>query len=204
MTFVCATHPNVDATARCIRCGLHLCAGCRSLDGVRNYCVPCRQSMRADADASMTAAAVAASGAGIAVAVDRTAPAARQRSPWLAASLSIVPGLGQAYTGRVLRGAGSFGAALLLRDAPFMTPLLGAFLYVFGMFDAFRCAEAGSADAAAARKGRIDDVLFLLAGLLVLAATLAGHGGVAAAPRELLLPVGAIGAALLFAHESRR
>lgn len=205
MTFVCATHPNVEASARCVRCGLHLCPSCRALDGVRNYCAPCRHSTRADAAAPSPLAFAASGGAAAAaVAIDSAPPAARSRSPWLAAALSIVPGLGQAYTGRVLRGAGCFGAAVLLRDAHFMTPLLGAFLYVFGMFDAFRCAEAGRNDVATSRKGRFDDGLFLLAGLGVLAATLAGQGGVAAAPRDLLLPIGAIGAALLFAHESRR
>jgi hypothetical protein len=173
---------------------------------VRNYCSPCRRAASGVAATTHPAAHPRAGAAtpGAATLVSDAPLVARRKSPWLAATLSIVPGLGQAYAGRVLRGAGCFGASLLLRDAPFMSALLSAFLYVYGMFDAFRCAEARDPDAVSVTKGRVDDLLFLLAGLVVLAATLVGHGGLAAAPRELLLPIGAIGAGLLFAHESRR
>ncbi|MSR47071.1 MAG: hypothetical protein EXS13_08400 [Planctomycetes bacterium] len=199
MTFVCATHPAVEAIARCVRCGLHLCPSCRALDGVRNFCVSCRSTLHPEPAVFVTAA-----GAAVAVPVDGVAPRAHARSRWLAAALSIVPGLGQAYTGRVMRGAGLFGAALMLRDAPFMTPLLGAYLYVFGLFDAFRCAETGKGVAVSTGGARADDVLFLLIGLGVIAITLTTHGGFAAAPRELLVPLGGIAASLLLAHETRR
>ena len=202
MTFVCASHPLSEATARCIRCGIHLCASCRTLDGVRNFCAACRTARAPEPPDPPAAAALA--GAPVAVSVERVRSTPRPKSPWLAAALSFLPGLGQVYAGRIARGAALFGGAIALRDEPFMTPLLGAYLYVFGLFDAFRCAEATQPANAGTRSGRADDVLFLLAGLGVIAATLAGRGGFAAAPRELLLPLGGIAAALLCAHETRR
>lgn len=193
MNFVCASHPQTDAIARCTRCGVHLCTSCRTLDGLRNVCGDCRDALRS----------VAAAAGPVAIAVDTTAAPRAERSAWLAATLSLIPGLGQAYAGRVLRGGALFAAAMALRDAPFMTPLLGAYLYAFILFDAFRCAETRSAGPDA-KRGRFDDALVLAAGLAVIVVTLAGAGGFAAAPRELLVPLGALAASLLFAHETRR
>jgi hypothetical protein len=193
VNFVCASHPQADAIARCTRCGVHLCASCRTLDGLRNICGGCRDSLRA----------VAAAAGPVAIAVDTTAAPRCERSAWLAATLSLIPGLGQAYAGRVLRGGALFAAAMALRDAPFMTPLLGSYLYAFVLFDAFRCAESRTAGAAATR-GRLDDGFVLAAGLAVIVVTLAAAGGFAAAPREVLVPLGGLAAALLFAHETRR
>lgn len=193
MDFVCATHPQAEAIARCTRCGVHLCASCRTLDGLRNVCGACRDALRP----------VVATAGPVAIAVDSAAAPRSERSAWLAATLSLIPGLGQAYAGRVLRGGALFAAAMALRDAPFMTPLLGSYLYAFILFDAFRCAETRNAGPAAAHS-RLGDGFVLAAGLAVIVVTLAGHGGFAAAPRELLVPLGALAASLLFAHETRR
>ncbi len=199
MTLVCATHPAVEAIARCVRCGVHLCDECRSFEGVRNLCARCHATAHAASGATNRVNASTS-----ATPVATVAPPRRQRSRWLAAALSLVPGLGQAYSGRVLRGAFCFGGALLLRDAPFMTPLLGAFLYAFGLFDAFRCAEATTLSSVEAGKARGDDTAFLLAGLLVIVATVTSRGGFAAAPPQQLLPLAALAAGLVFAHETRR
>ncbi len=123
--------------------------------------------------------------------------------------LSVIPGLGQAYAGHVGRGALFFGGAIALRDAAWMTPLLAAYLHVFNLFDAYRCAQgrsAGSAGSAASGKsgGRIDDVLFLVTGLAAIAMALIASGGFAAAPRNVVLPLAGMAAALVFAHETRR
>ncbi len=183
MTLVCASHPSVEAIARCVTCGLHLCAGCRTLDGVRNFCQRCHAELRS------VAAAV---------------PAA-PRSPWLAAFLSLMPGLGQAYAGRWLRGALFFASAVLLRHAPWMTPLLGAFLFVFSLFDAYRLAQNRS-DGHARGKApiRADDTLFLIVGLGCIAATVFERGGFLALPGRALAPLALLATSLLVAHETRR
>lgn len=209
MTLVCATHPDVEALARCVRCGLHLCDRCRSFEGVRNFCRNCHEQTHPQRTAGPMAAAhptgVAASAAlGSATAVASVAPQRRARSRWLAAVLSLVPGLGQAYAGRLGRGVLCFAGALLLRDAPFMTPLLGAYLYAFGLFDAFRCAEATTLSPAEAGKARGDDVAFLLAGLLAVVTAVVSRGGFATAPPDQLVPLAALATGLVIAHETRR
>jgi len=192
---VCATHPNFDAVARCVRCGLHLCDDCRSLDGVRNYCSRCR--------AQTLAAAVAAPGKRIEV--SRLAPRPTPRSPFLAAALSLVPGLGQAYAGRLIRGGVFFGSVLALREADFASPLLLAYVYVLNLFDAWRVAQARrDASEGKPSPARVDDAIFLLLGLGVLAVSFVQLGGVVATPNRTLLPLAAIAASLVVAHETRR
>jgi hypothetical protein len=193
---VCATHPQSDAVARCVHCGLHLCDDCRTLEGVRNFCERCSAQRRAVADVATAAARLEVP----------TLPRPRTpRSPFLAAALSLVPGLGQAYAGRIVRGAAFFGSVALLRQAPFASPLLVAFIYVLNLFDAWRVAQLRS-DAAAGRPpaARLDDVVFLLLGLGVLAAQLVEVGGLMAAPGRTLLPLAAVATGLVVAHETRR
>jgi hypothetical protein len=200
VTLVCAAHPSVDAIARCVRCGVHLCERCRSLDGVRNLCSSC-----------VDAPTAARSGSGFVAAVevpsvqDARAAAISPRSPWLAAFLSLVPGLGQAYAGRVMRGGAAFAAALSLRFAPWMTPALAAFLYVFNLFDAYRLAQNRSEGHAQGRAPtRTDDTLFLVVGLGVVALSLLERGGLFSVPSRTLLPLCGVAAGLLVAHETRR
>jgi len=197
---VCATHPQLDAIARCVRCGLHLCSDCRSLEGVRNFCARC--SAIAHASAVVAPAQEATAGG---VEVPRSAPMRTPRSPFLAAALSVVPGLGQAYAGRIVRGAAFFGSTLLLREAPFASPLLVAYVYVLNLFDAWRVAQIRR-DAAAARPpaARFDDTVFLLLGLGVLATSFVQLGGLMATPDRTLLPLAGVATALVVAHETRR
>lgn len=195
MQLVCATHPSFDAVARCVRCGLHLCEDCRSLDGVRNYCSRCR---------ALTLAAAATSPAKR-IEISNVAPRPTPRSPFLAASLSLVPGLGQAYAGRLLRGGAFFGSVLALREAAFASPLLIAYVYVLNLFDAWRVAQVRrDASAGKATSARVDDSIFLLLGLGVLAVSFVQLGGVVATPNRTLLPLAAIAASLVVAHETRR
>jgi hypothetical protein len=204
---VCATHPQSDAIARCVRCGLHLCDDCRTLDGVRNFCSRCRSLARAQTVATAAAAAAVAVPADAAGRVEVPAVARRPtpRSPFLAAALSLVPGLGQAYAGRLLRGAAFFGSTLLLREAPFSSPLLLAYVYALNLFDAWRVAQART-DAANGKTtaSRGDDVVFLLVGVAVLAVSFMQLGGFIAAPNRTLLPLAAVAAGLVVAHETRR
>jgi len=193
---VCATHPTFEAVARCVRCGLHLCGDCRSLDGVRNYCSRCRAQMLATAAATPSSKRVE---------VPRSAARPTTRSPFLAAALSLVPGLGQAYSGRLLRGGLFFGSTLLLREAPFASPLLIAYVYVLNLFDAWRVAQSRK-DAAEGKSAttRVDDSVFLLLGLGVLVVSFVQLGGVIATPNSTLLPLAAVAAGLVVAHETRR
>jgi hypothetical protein len=197
---VCATHPQSDAVARCVRCGLHLCDECRTLDGVRNFCLRCRSLVHAAA----SGAAVAAVGAAR-IEVPALPRRPTSRSPFLAAALSLVPGLGQAYAGRLVRGAAFFGSTLLLREAPFSSPLLLAYVYALNLFDAWRVAQVRK-DAAngkpAASRG--DDVVFLLVGVGVLALSFMQLGGFIATPNRTLLPLAAVAVGLVVAHETRR
>lgn len=196
MILVCASHPGAEAVARCVNCGLHLCTSCRALEGVRNFCASCRAAMRAAAPAAYASA----------VEIPPPPPArASTRSPWLAAFLSLVPGLGQAYSGRVLRGALFFGGAMALRGAPWLTPLLGAFLYVFNLFDACRLAQNRNEGFARGQApSRVDDAIFLVLGLATLVFTLWGLGGFFIASDRSLVPLAALAAGLLVAHETRR
>jgi len=193
---VCATHPSFDAVARCVRCGLHLCEDCRSLDGVRNYCSRCR---------AQTLAAAASAPPLPRIEISRVAPRPTPRSPFLAASLSLVPGLGQAYAGRLIRGGAFFASVLALREAPFASPLLIAYVYVLNLFDAWRVAQVRrDASAGKATSARVDDSIFLLLGLGVLAVSFVQLGGVVATPNRTLLPLAAVAASLVVAHETRR
>ena len=197
MQLVCATHPNFDAVARCVRCGLHLCDDCRSLEGVRNYCSRCRAHRIAESAAAAPAAKR--------IEVPSVAPRPTPRSPFLAAALSLVPGLGQAYSGRLIRGGAFFASVLTLREAPFASPLLVAYVYVLNLFDAWRVAQARrDASEGKPTSARFDDAIFLLLGLGVLAVSFVQLGGVVATPNRTLLPLAAIAASLVVAHETRR
>ena len=198
MQLVCATHPQSDAIARCVRCGLHLCDGCRTLDGVRNFCLRCRSTARAAA-----VAVPIAEGARIVVATAPRRPT--PRSPLLASALSLVPGLGQVYAGRLLRGAAFFASTLFLREAPFASPLLLAYVYALNLFDAWRVAQVRS-DAASGKttSTRFDDAAFLLLGVGVLALSFMQLGGFVVTPNRTLLPLAAVAVGLVVAHETRR
>lgn len=121
MDLTCAHHEKRDARARCVQCGTLLCAECRAKVGGRNYCRPCVPEK-----------------------LKRKLPG--RRSPTLAAILSAVPGLGQIYAGRFLRGLmflGSTGVVAANIDRiPDPLPL---FLWVFSMFDGFAVAHERNA-----------------------------------------------------------
>ena len=117
MELTCTHHEQREARARCVECGTLLCDECRGKVGGRNYCRPCvPEKLR------------------------RKLPG--RRSPGFAAFLSAIPGLGQMYAGRFLRGllfmggAGAVGANI---DA--IADPLPIFLWVFNLFDAFAVAH---------------------------------------------------------------
>ena len=206
MNLVCATHPSALAVARCVNCGLHLCSDCRTLEGIRNFCARCRADLRHASTQDPHTQDPQAFAAAIEVPqIHAAAAASSTRSPSLAAFLSLVPGLGQAYSGRVFRGAIFFGAAMALRSADWVTPVLAAFLYAFNLFDAYRLAQIRSEGHPRGRAPlRTDDTLFLLVGIGTLAATLLASGGFLAAPGVALLPLAGLATSLVLAHETRR
>jgi hypothetical protein len=167
---------------------------CRKLDGVRNLCSPCAASMPRPVAPKAMAVEVEPA----------TRALSSARSPTLAAILSLIPGLGQVYTGRFARGVAFFGSALLLRDAAWLSPIAAAYLYVFNLFDAYRIAQNRSEGHARGKAPpRADDTLFLLAGFATLAVTLLDHGGFVSVPRATVIPLAGLAAGLLFAHETR-
>ena len=86
-----------------------------------------------------------------------------------------------------------------------LTPLLASFLYVFNLFDAWRLAQNRSEGHSRGRAPvRADDVIFLVVGLGCLAVTMFERGGFFAAPSHAFLPLAAIAATILVAHETRR
>ncbi len=196
MKLICAAHPELAAIARCVRCGHHLCTTCRHKHSVRNYCARCLPA-RVEA----TAAARAAPAAGVAVIEARIS----EKQPWLAAVFSLVPGLGQLYSGRFLRGAAFMAAALALREADLISPLLAAFFYVFNLFDAYRLTQIRNERQ---RTGNVlrefDDALFAVVGLLVLAYSAYAQGGVANLSTDTMLHYGSLALGLWVAHETRR
>ncbi len=215
MKLVCATHPRVNAAARCVICGIHLCETCRCKIGVRNYCRGCKGRMhRSVFPGSEEPAAAQASAKATPSAASAAAPAATpkrraRRSPTFAALLALVPGLGQAYAGRWMRGFLFFGIALALQDSG-VPALLACFLYAFNLFDAYRVTNVHNDRRTESRRDdkerardHVDDNVFTLAGLGVLAFTFFQAGGFDAAPGNALVPLAAVGAALLIAQETR-
>lgn len=116
MELTCKTHGDRAAMARCVACGASLCGGCRVRVGGRNWCRPCVPSE-----------------------LRRELPG--HRAPLLAALLSVMPGLGQMYAGRGLRGVLFVASAVLIaanvESIPAPVPL---FLWLFNVFDAWSVA----------------------------------------------------------------
>jgi hypothetical protein len=206
---ICAKHTHSDAVARCVACGDHLCSDCRTRIGVRNYCQSCRSGQRIAGfrHVSPDPVAVPASPAGQSIAADPSSAATISlKRPTLAAALSVVPGLGQAYAGSVLRGVGFFAAWQLTRDWNLLTPLLACFLYVFNLWDAYRLAASRNAvkqSGSVAKRDRFEEVAVTLAGLGLVGYTFLQLGGVAAADSSTVMPLAALAAGLLIAQETR-
>jgi hypothetical protein len=119
-----------------------------------------------------------------------------------------VPGLGQAYSGRWLRGLLFFGIAAFLSSNA-VPALVACFLYVFNLFDAYRLAEVHNdripekrRSDTERRKDGVDDSLVTLAGLGVAAWTFFQGGGFQAGA-EAVVPLAALAAGLLFAQQTR-
>lgn len=135
MELSCTKHPDRAPRARCVECGQHLCQECRIAVARRNYCRPC-----------------------VPESLKRKIPGTR--SPAIAAVLSVIPGLGQAFVGRIKRGMVFFGGALtmmaFLHQIPDPIPL---FLWVYNLLDAHSLASErnsrllhGNADGEGARQ----------------------------------------------------
>lgn len=112
----CHRHTEARAQARCVECGRYLCGRCRTRVDGRNRCRGCVPGP-----------------------LRHRLP--RRRSPALAALLSVVPGIGQMYAGRVARGLALFltlpFALALLPDPPHP---LTIFLWIFNLVDAHQAA----------------------------------------------------------------
>lgn len=62
-----------------------------------------------------------------------------KKDPVLAAILSIIPGLGQIYCGRILRGIGFFIASMVLSFV-----FIGFLIWVLNIYDSYKLAKTGS------------------------------------------------------------
>jgi TM2 domain-containing membrane protein YozV len=128
----------------------------------------------------------------------------KRKSPVFASALSLVPGLGQLYAGRFVRGIVFFATAGAIAEASFLTPLLAAFLYVFNLYDAFRLAENRNERASSGSvTDRADDGLFTLVGLGVLAVTFLQMGGMHSADPSTAVPLLGVATGLWLANQSR-
>jgi hypothetical protein len=121
----CANHEQAPATAVCAACGRALCADCTIRVQGRVTCKTCLESQE----------------------LERAKRAPMQKSPALAAALSLMPGLGQVYVGYYLAGfINVLVVALLINVTAHIhgegpQPFLGLFLsffWLFNMFDAAR------------------------------------------------------------------
>jgi hypothetical protein len=116
MEHTCKNHGERAAMARCVACGAELCGTCRVRVDARNWCRPCVPDE-----------------------LKRDLPG--HRAPLLAAILSVVPGFGQMYAGRAVRGLLFAGSAVAVaanvESIPEPIPL---FLWLFNLFDAWSVA----------------------------------------------------------------
>lgn len=124
----CANHEQALATSVCATCGRALCADCTIRVQDRVTCKTCLESRE----------------------LERAKRAPMQKSPTVAAFLSLMPGLGQVYVGYYLAGfINVLVVALLINTVAHIhgegpQPFLGlflAFFWLFNMFDAARRAN---------------------------------------------------------------
>ena len=218
MKTICADHPTLSAVARCVDCSRHLCHGCRSKLGVRNYCRACatRELTKGARKARPVVARARvvrnerAAAAAPAAAVVSTRPV-RLRSPLVATCLSALPGLGQLYGGAWFRAMVFFGATAALLETQ-VPAVLGCFLYVFNLWDAWQVSRLRNdrvlgkvRDEKELRRDRTDDTLFTLTGLGAMGYTFVQMGGLQRSqPAELLVQLGVLALALVVAQETRR
>ena len=218
MKVICASHPTLDAIARCVTCGIHLCEGCRTRLGVQNFCRSCREHLKLRTVPSKPATPPPATKAcfksrckapAMKAAAEKPAKKLSGRSPFLASALSVIPGLGQLYTGRFLRGLIFFCGGLALHESG-APALLALFLYVFNLWDAYRLAalrnrsiDPEPVSDKELKRDRFDDGLFTLTGLGVLAYTFLEMGGLNGNVAEHLVPLAGVAVALLVAQETR-
>jgi hypothetical protein len=94
----CKKHPDRPARARCVGCGKLLCETCRHKVGRRNFCEACVPGDRRGKKRTK-------------------GKSTKKKSAFLAALLSVVPGLGQLYCGRPLRALFLFAAAAWMAHA---------------------------------------------------------------------------------------
>lgn len=121
----CANHEQALATAVCASCGRALCADCTIRVQGRVTCKTCLESQE----------------------LERAKRAPLQKSPTLAAVLSLMPGLGQVYVGYYLAGFINILVVALLINTlthihgPGPQPFLGLFLAFFWLFNVFDAAR---------------------------------------------------------------
>ena len=214
MNLICAKHHRSEAVARCVTCGEHLCDDCRLRIGVRNYCDPCRMQRQQVVSPPPPPPPPLPPAQGATPILDLNAAevaaktrAASKKSPTLAAFLSLLPGLGQAYAGSWMRGVMFFVAAQAIKDWSMLTPLLASFLFAFNLWDAYRITDARNARVERKKPSKwvqADETMFTLVGLGCVGITLVQFGGLAAMAPATLVPLGAIAAGLLIAQETRR
>jgi hypothetical protein len=168
----CTIHPAEEGVDACRVCGKPICAGCGEESHGTYVCARCRPAPTATGEPA---------------AADTESA---ERNPALAALLSFLPGLGQAYN-REPRKAVAFPALMALlvhasTQAPEMAIFAG-FLWFYQIFDAFYSARpVPPSPVATGPRPPPNAWLLIAAGALLLGVNLFGwlHRGLA-----LLLPV---------------
>jgi len=206
----CQLHRDVAATARCTRCGVLLCALCRTERGGRACCTGCAGGPRglkillAPVPPAMPVV-VAQSPTHLPVRLcpprTPTPPAARRPRPAVAGALGAVPGLGHVYAGRKGRGLlvlAAAGAVIPLTATGLLPFALYAFLHGLVAWDGYRCARVANGLWSAEDSREARGVWIATAGALVLLG-LAHAAGAPFSPRlvwpAMLIPLG-VGVAL--------
>jgi hypothetical protein len=129
----CTNHPETAAIAVCSECGRALCDSCALRLDNAIVCKACLEGDRVGKKKSKA-----------------KSPKTFRKSPWLAAILSLFPGIGQVYVGYYAVGfiyaLVMIGCIMILSssEADSTGPMVGTFLaffWIFNMFDAARRAS---------------------------------------------------------------
>jgi hypothetical protein len=155
----CAQHPEQEAVDACRDCGKPICAGCVA---------PSRGRFTSPQHTPAPAAPAAAE-------------PGRRRSPALAALLSFLPGLGQAYNGEYRKGIALLSLLVLLGRAAEASPRLGifvSFLWFYQVFEAYYTAahpeRSRAGGGGSSGRTRLLSWLLIGGGMLLLAENLSG------------------------------
>ena len=126
----CANHSGVSAAAYCQNCGKALCGACARKEAAGQiFCEPCWTAWSAAANAHRS----------------YVPPSIGGPSPWLAAMLGSIPGVGAMYNGQYIKGFVHVAIFLVLVSAAHVYGVFGLFVAAwifYQIFDAYHTAKA--------------------------------------------------------------